>query len=246
MEGHGIYDFWLYKYAGVDQMTGRALYEPDLDKYYIGTTPVEGKTAFPTAYLVTINGKNYSTYHTYAKQDWSGSAIPDVYGSIGSNLSYKNFDFNVMCTYSIGGKTLDYSYQNLMSVTATPHALHKDLLKAWDGVPSGMTETSQNRIDAHGIPVINYGLSTYSDATSDRFLIDASYFVVKNVSLAYNFPKHITDRLDISNLALNLSVENLATFTKLTGMNPQQSFNGTNNNAFVTARVFSLGVNIKL
>ena len=245
MEGHGIYDFWMYQYAGVDQTTGRALYEPDLDKYYIGEA-VDGKTQFPSAYLVTIGDKNYSTYHTYAKKDWSGSAIPDLYGSFSTALSYKSFDLSMICTYSLGGKTLDYSYQSLMAVTATPHALHSDVLKAWDGVPAGMTETSPNRIDPNGIPVIDYGLSQYSDVISSRFLQDASYLVVKNIALNYNFSKNITDLLDISNLSVNVSVENLATFTKLQGMNPQQSFNGLNDNAFVTARVFSMGINIKL
>lgn len=245
MEGHGIYDFWMFQYVGVDQMTGNALYLPDLDKYYIGD-PVAGKTAFPSAYLVQIGDKNYSTYTTYAKKDWSGSAIPDIYGSFSTSLSYKSFDLSLICTYSMGGKTLDYSYQSLMSVTSTPHAIHADVLKAWDGIPAGITATSADRIDPKAIPVINYGLSTYNDALSTRFLQDASYLVVKNINLNYNLPKSITNRLDISNLSVNLSVENLATFTKLKGMNPQQSFAGTSENAFVTARVFSLGVNIKL
>jgi len=246
MEGHGIYDFWMYQYVGVDQMSGRALYQPDLDKYYIGTVAEAGKTQFPSAYLVTIGDKNYSTYTTYAKKDWSGSAIPDVYGSVSSSLSYKNFDLSMVCTYSVGGKTLDYSYQSLMTVTSTPHALHADLLKAWSGVPAGITETSSNRIDPSAVPVINYYLSTYNDALSTRFLQDASYLVLKNIGINYNFSRNITNKLDISNLAVSFSVENLATFTKLRGMNPQQSFAGTSDNAFVTARVFSMGINIKL
>lgn len=246
IEGHGIYDFFIYQYVGVDQMTGNALYLPDLDKYYIGTTAEAGKTQFPSAYLVQIGNKYYSTYTTYAKKDWSGSAIPDIYGSLSTSVSYKNFDLSMICTYSLGGKTLDYSYQSLMSVTSTPHAISADALRAWDGIPSGMTESSANRIDPKGIPVLNYGLSTYNDALSTRFLQNASYLVFKNINLNYNFPKSITDKLDISNLAINLSVENLATFTKLQGMNPQQSFAGTSDNAFVTARVFSMGINIKL
>ncbi|HCY42509.1 MAG TPA: SusC/RagA family TonB-linked outer membrane protein [Prolixibacteraceae bacterium] len=245
MEGHGIYDFWMFQYEGVDQMTGRSLYKPDLEKYYIGEA-VEGKTQFPAAYLVTIGDKNYSTYTTYAAKDWSGSAIPDLFGSFSTSLSYKSFDLSMICTYSIGGKTLDYSYQSLMSVSATPHAIHSDVLNAWDGVPAGMTETSADRIDPNGVPVVNYGLSTFNDATSTRFLLDASYLVVKNIGLNYNFSKNFTNRLDISNLSASLSVENLATFTKMRGMNPQQSYAGTNDNAFVTARVFSLGINIKL
>ena len=245
MEGHGIYDFWMFQFEGVDQMTGRALYQPDLEKYYIGEA-VEGKTQFPSAYLVQIGDKNYSTYTTYAAKDWSGSAIPDLFGSFSSSLSYKSFDLSMICTYSLGGKTLDYSYQSLMSVSATPHAIHSDVLNAWDGVPEGMTETSANRVDPNGVPVINYGLSTFNDALSTRFLQDASYLVIKNIGLNYNFSKNFTNRLDISNLSASLSVENLATFTKMRGMNPQQSYAGTNNNAFVTARVFSLGINIKL
>ena len=34
-EGHSIYEFWLYQYAGVDQMTGRSVYLPDFNAYYI-------------------------------------------------------------------------------------------------------------------------------------------------------------------------------------------------------------------
>ena len=30
-EGHSIYEFWLYQYAGVDQMTGRSVYLPDFN-----------------------------------------------------------------------------------------------------------------------------------------------------------------------------------------------------------------------
>lgn len=245
LEGHGIYDFWLYQYVGVDQMTGRCLYKPNLESYYIGD-PVEGKTAFPSQWLVQIGDKYYTTNTTYSERNWSGSAIPDVYGSFTTTLSYKNFDLSAIFTYSIGGKTLDYSYQSLMSVTANPHALHTDLLGSWNGAPSGMTESSPNRINPDGLPVINYELSTYSNATSTRFLQDASYLVIKNISLNYTLPSTVAKKLDLSALSLNLSVENLATITSLKGMNPQQSFAGTNNNAFVTARVFSVGLNVKL
>lgn len=244
-EGKGIYDFWLYQFEGVDQMTGRALYTPDLERYYIGDVAEEGKSKLPDDYLVQIGDKYYTTYTTYSKKDWSGSAIPKLYGSLNTSISYGNFDLSVLCTYSIGGKTLDYSYQSLMSVTANPSSLHKDLLNAWDGVPAGMTENSENRIDPNGIPAINYGLSSFNDATSTRFLKDASYFVIKNVSLGYTLPKRWVNALDISDLSVSLSVDNLATFTSLRGMNPQQSFSGLNNNAFVAARVLSLGVNVK-
>ncbi|MDX9854098.1 MAG: TonB-dependent receptor [Tenuifilaceae bacterium] len=244
LEGHSIYDFWLYQYVGVDQMTGNALYLPDLDQFYIDT-PEDGKTPIPSQYVVQINGKNYTTFTTYGKKDWSGSVIPDLFGSISNSFSYKGFDLSILLTYSLGGKTLDYSYQSLMTVSATPHALHKDVLNAWDGIPEGMTEESKNRIDKNGTPGLDFDKSSYNDALSTRFLVNSSYLVIKNVSLSYMLPKNLTSKFDASNLTLNASVENLATFTKLKGMNPQQSFSGLNQNAFVTARVFSLGLNLR-
>lgn len=245
VEGGGIYDFWMYQWAGVDQMTGRSLYKPNLENYFIGEAQ-EGKTQLPAQHVVQIGNDYYTTHYTYAERNWSGSAIPDFYGSFNTSLTYKNFNLSALFTYSIGGKTLDYSYRSLMSVTANPSALHSDLLKAWDGVPAGMTADSPNRIDPKGIPVVNYQLSEFNDATSSRFLIDATYFVVKNVALSYNLPRRIVNKMDLSAMSVNFSVDNLATFTKVQGMNPQQSFAGTNNNAFVTARVFSMGVNIRL
>lgn len=245
MEGHGIYDYWMYQYVGVDQMTGNCLYQPDLDKYYIGDA-VGGKSELPAEYVVQIGDKYYTTYTTYARKDWSGSAIPKVNGSISSSLSYKNLTLSVLMTYALGGKTIDYSYQSLMGVTSNPSALHKDLLNSWNGAPEGMTENSPNRIDPNGIPVVDFDRSSKNNATSSRFLQDGSYLVIKNVNLSYSFPKVLVRKIDLSGLSINASIENLATFTHLKGMNPQQSFAGTNDNAFVTARVFSLGINIKL
>ncbi|MDD2426375.1 MAG: SusC/RagA family TonB-linked outer membrane protein [Bacteroidales bacterium] len=246
MEGHDRYEFWLYQFAGIDQMTGNSLYLPDYERYYVGEAE-EGKNPIPEQWLVTINEENYTRNTTYAKRDWSGSAIPHLFGSFTTSLSYKNLDLSVLCTYSLGGKTLDYSYEDAMEVTANPHAVHKDILRAWDGVPAGITEGSPDRIDPKGIPVVNYQLSTYNnDQLSTRFLLNGSYLVIKNISLAYSLPQRFVNKLDISSVALNFSAENLATFTKMRGMDPQQAFTGLNNNGFVTARIFSLGINIKL
>lgn len=245
MEGHGIYDFWMYQFVGVDQMSGNSLYQPDLDKYYIGN-PVEGKSELPVENVVKIGDEYYTNFTTYARKDWSGTVIPKVNGSISSSLSYKNLSFSVLMTYALGGKTIDYSYQSLMSVTSNPSALHKDLLGSWNGVPEGMTDDSPNRIDPNGIPVADFDRSSKNNATSSRFLQDGSYLVIKNVNLSYTFPKTLVRKIDLGGLSINASIENLATFTHLKGMNPQQSFAGTNDNAFVTARVFSLGINIKL
>ncbi len=240
-EGHGVNEFYTFQYAGVDQMTGNALYIPDNDKY-----KPDDKTGAHYQYLVNINGQNYTTNATYAKRDWSGSPIPNVFGSFNTSLTYKNFVLSGVFTYALGGKVYDDSYYSMMSMSGSVYQMHNDLLKAWNGVPEGMTATSPNRIDSKGIPVVDFNRSTLNNAMSSRFLKDGSYFVIKNIALSYQLPANLLQRIDIKNARLNLSVENLATFTKLQGMNPQQSFNGRSLNAFVTPRVVSFGVNVGL
>ncbi|MEC4113399.1 SusC/RagA family TonB-linked outer membrane protein [Myroides pelagicus] len=243
VEGRSIYDFWLYQYAGVDQLTGDALYLVDDQAYNVnGSAP--GKDAVPDEYLVQIGDKYYSKHTTYAKRDWSGNALPTVDGSFSTTLTYKNFSLNGLFTYGIGGKTYDYAYASLMSVSAKPGAIHSDVLGAWDGTPSGMTADSANRLDPNGIPVVDYTRDDLASATSSRFLQDGDYLVIKNVSINYDFPKDFLKKVNISKMSLNLGVENLYTFSKLQGMNPQQSFGGINRNGYVTPRTFILGLNV--
>ncbi|MBO3099995.1 SusC/RagA family TonB-linked outer membrane protein [Gelidibacter pelagius] len=245
MEGRSIYDFYTYQFVGVDQMTGNALYEPDSETYNVNGSNPDAEL-IPAAFLTEINGQYYTTNTTYGKRDWSGSAIPKVYGSFNTEIGWNNFTLSGVFTYSLGGKTYDSSYSSLMAISGAPSALHADILKSWDGVPEGMTNTSPNRINPNGTPVVDFSRSSYNNATSDRFLQDGSYLVVKNINLNYKLSRQIVDRMSLKSMNFSLGVENLATFTKLKGMNPQQSFAGSSVNAFVTPRIFTFGVNVGL
>ena len=81
---------------------------------------------------------------------------------------------------------------------------------------------------------------------SDRWLMDGSYLMVKNVSVNYKFPQNICNKLDISALNLTLGVENLISTYNLKGSNPQASFNGSVSSSFNAARTFSVGINVTL
>lgn len=248
VEGGSVYDFWMYKYVGTDMMTGNALYLPGDNYYYPDTPEAErgDKIEFPSEdALVKINGQYYTTNTTYGQKDWSGSAIPSFYGGISTSFRWKDLNLSILGTYSLGGKNLDYSYQSLMTMTGSVHSLHKDVMKSWNGIPEGMTEDSPNRINKNQVPVFDYTRGNLVNATSDRFLHNASYFVLKNITLNYSLPKTFVRKFDLQDLSVSATVENLVTFTKMKGLNPQQNFNGTSDNAFVTPRVFTMGINVK-
>ena len=236
-EGHSIYEWWTYHFEGVDQMTGNSLYTLD---------PEQKDAAAQAGDLVTINGKDYTKNISYGKRDWRGTALPTVYGSFHTNLSWKDLSLNMLFTYSLGGKAYDASYANLMSTSAvSASALHEDILKSWSGVPEGMTETSPNRIDPNGIPVINDELSADNNAGGDRWLVSASYLVLKNITLSYNLPKRLLAPIGLSNLTVNAGIENAFTVTARKGLNPQYSFNGTQDDTYTTARIYNIGLTLK-
>jgi hypothetical protein len=120
------------------------------------------------------------------------------------------------------------------------------VLKSWNGVPEGMTETSANRVDPNGIPQINSQNDADNNASSSRWLTSSNYLVFKNLSLNYNLPRKWMHSIGLQSAGLNVTFENLVTFTARQGMNPQQSFSGSQGNYLVTPRVFSVGVNVKL
>lgn len=236
-EGHSIYEFYTYQFKGVDQTNGYSVYtlDPDLrDK------------AEKAGELVNINGTEYTYDYNYAKRDWCGSALPWVYGSFNTAITWKNFTLSALFTYSLGGKVYDSSYASLMSTSSASSASqnHKDILNSWTSQPSGMTEA--NRLDPNGIPIVDFERSKFNNSTSSRWLQDASYFVVKNINFGYRIPKRLTDKINVKGIILNASVENLVTITSLKGMNPQYDFTGGSNDTYGTARVFNLGVTLDL
>ncbi len=261
VEGRDRYAYFVYLFAGVDQLTGQSLYEFNSEDYYItDDDTADGTVLFGSATdeeglannlmaagnYVVINDTPYVYKTTYAKRDFYGSSLPNVYGSFNASLRWKSLSLSALFTYSLGGYTYDNVYAGLMSVGSTPHSMHRDLLNSWTQAPAGMTETDPNRIDPNGLPEINYGTSTDNNAgTSSRWLTDASYLVVKNVAISYDLPKKWAQALKMQGITLSATCENLATFTARQGMNPQQVFSGYQYNYLPTARVYSAAVSFK-
>ena len=253
--GKDRYAFYVYTFEGVDQMTGRSLYKFNSKDYFIKTADANGNEVVYgnaegtecTENYVIINGVPYSTNpSSQAMKEFHGSSIPKVYGSFNFNVSYKNFNLSTVFTYALGGKLIDGVYSNLMGVGKDAKAQHVDILKSWSGVPAGMTENSPNRIDPNGIPVINSDLTNYTYSTSSsQSLVPSDFLTLKNISVSYTLPKSIAQSLTMQSITLSATCENLFVKSYRKGLDPQQSFAGSQTNYLVTPRVFSASLNIK-
>lgn len=252
-EGRSLYEFYVYPWAGVDQLTGQSLYEIDKTSYDYFSYDDNYQLVFDeTKYnqqieaarqdgsLVEIDGKLYTTNYNHAGCVAAGSSIPTVYGSFGTSLSWKGLNVSALFTYGLGGKTLDSNYASYMLVGDSPGALHVDMLNAWKEAPEGMTADSPDRIDPNGIPQANSYLGGYSTcSTSTRFLTSSNYLVFKNLNVSYDLPRKWSNALQLQNINLGVSIDNLFTATRRKGMNPQQSYGGGQSTYFVTPRVYS-------
>ncbi len=222
MEGQSLYDYWLRQWYGVDPDDGLGLYyadDTDLDRDDI-----------------RIIGNDTLTYlAANARFDYSGSAIPDIIGGITNIISYKNFELIVLMTYQVGGLVYDGVYRNLMTYNDWGRSMHVDLQDAWKQ-PGDVTD----------IPRLDPSQTADNNAVSDRWLIDGTYLNLRSVNLSYRVPDHLSRRIQVQNLVVYATAENLYLFSKRKGMNIQQSFTGVTSNVYIPSRIFTFGLNVSL
>ena len=78
---------------------------------------------------------------------------------------------------------------------------------------------------------------------SDFWLYDASFIRLKNVELAYTFPKSFVEKLKLQNLRLVLTGTNLLTFDKVKVQDPESNATSTGQ-SYPQARTYTFGVNV--
>lgn len=198
---------------------------------WAGVNPENGN---PQWYKDNDKGQKVVT-ETYsdATQYVQKSALPDLVGGISNTFTYKQFELSALLSYSLGGKILDGDYTSMMHNGNSPgRTWSAEMLNHW--TPEN-TDTDVPRLTTD-----NLGWTQ----TSTRFLYDATYARLKNVSLSYSLPKALVSRMNINNLRFTLSGENLLTFYGHKGMDPEQTVNGATYFRYPAMRTFSAGVNL--
>ena len=214
-EGMPIYTYYMTKSAGVDPTNGTELYWA-YDKDADGNITREYIT------------DDYSTAN--ACKYYLDSRIPDLFGSIGTDLRYKGFSLAILTTYSIGGKIYDGLYNSSMNLTYLSSNWNKNVLRRWQK-PGDVTDVP--RVEIAG-----------THLTTDRYLIDASYFAIKNITLAYQVPRSFTNKLGINSVKVFGSADNVALFTHLNGMDPQYNFTGGTNYDYSPNKTYTIGLEV--
>ncbi|RLJ23076.1 TonB-linked SusC/RagA family outer membrane protein [Chryseobacterium sp. 7] len=221
--GHSIYDYWLRQWYGVDPADGSPLFLAA--DAYANTTAAD---------IRTVNGQKVTTNFNKAKYDYSGTAIPDLFGSFGTSITYKQWALTAMFTYQLGGKTYDSNYAALMSSYSQGGALSTDILDRWT-TPGQITD----------VPALNSSTYTSSNAgNSSRWLVSSDFLTFRQATLSYSFSPETLSQLGVTGLRILVSGENIWSKTARKGLEPSQAFNGTASNRYTPARVVTIGFNV--
>ena len=193
---------------------------------YAGVNPANGNLLF-----VDINGDLTENPTDGDRRATGKSLFPTFQGGFGFDLEYDGFFLNTLFTYAADQYRFDYNYQNLMdprNVGDFPGS--NDLFNAW---------TPNNRNTT--VPALA-ATNLDSQDLSDRFLRDASYLRLRNVTVGYSFPERFLDDVFLKGLTVRVIAENYLTFTNWRGLDPERSVSGEAIGFYPTPKILTFGI----
>ena len=169
-----------------------------------------------------------------------GDPNPDIFGNIFTSLNWKHFTLDVLFKYSIGNDVFNYQRSQLEAgnnlwnqTTAMANRWTYD--KQATDVPRAVLTSSSEWVN--------------NERFSDRWIENGSFLKLKNVRLTYDLPLSLSW---LQGLAVWAEANNLVTFSKYTGSDPEFSvgnstlYQGIDAGMLPTSRSFNFGVTINL
>jgi len=230
--GGDVYQFYMREWAGVNPDNGRPMWFVNE-----ASNDVEEPEGLSSSFSDPHgSGRVVTSVYKDAERIKMGSALPEFYGGISNNVSYKNFDLSFYFYYSLGGQVYNYDYAgNMHDGTQPGYNLAVDAANSW---------TPNNKFTDVPRYVVNN--QDQGNQLSSRFLEDVSFLRLKNVSLSYNLPSELIQKFKLKGARLTVSAENLWTLSSFKGFDPEGAINGTTNNNIPGVKVVNVGVKIDL
>jgi len=213
--------FWGLKTDGIFQN------QEEIDAHAVQPDAQPGDIRY-----VDVDGDGVIEFGSEDDQTVIGKPIPDVTMGLSLNLNYKQFDFGTTLYASIGND-IARSYERFLTYSNKP-TLYLD---RWTGegtsntVPRASTNASNNRL------------------FSDFFVEDGSYLRIQNIQIGYSLPDSLLEKIHLERFRLYFAINNLYTFTKYSGYNPDVSNSnptgaGVDLGQYPLARTFTTGINV--
>ncbi|MFD1602102.1 SusC/RagA family TonB-linked outer membrane protein [Flavobacterium artemisiae] len=227
--GQPIGQFYGYKVIG--------RFEKATDFYYKDASGIVKPTALPEGMQIGENGVWIGDYMfedvnkdgVINEKDagYIGNPNPDFTFGVNNSFSFLGFDVSVLVTGSYGNDVLNYQRRWLENPRENTNLFKSALgyaqLELID--PNGPNDYRNVQIVGGDPYMPRIGASSASSASnyrlSNRFVEDGSYVRIKNISIGYNLPKNLYSKYGISNIKVYSNMQNVLTFTKYKGYDPE-------------------------
>ena len=233
--GHPWYSYYIYRTDGIFRS------QEEIDRYVSKNAETgEVMQVQPNAKVGDLKfiDTNGDGVITDADKVLTGCYTPKQTFSFGASLDWKGFDFSFM----FQGVAGNYIYNGTKQMGMNGHGgdfgnLIEDVFDTWDFNPSG------SKYPRLGLAEDNNGNYT---KFSDAFLEKGDYLRLKNITLGYTLPKHIARHIGLTNgsLRVYVSIDNVATITGYSGIDPEVGNYGLDAGIYPSSRFFNFGVNL--
>ncbi|MBR4756152.1 MAG: TonB-dependent receptor, partial [Bacteroidales bacterium] len=270
--GKPLYNFYGYVVDGVYESYQDILNSPKAEKYPEDNVFSRNNTVWvgDIKYkdISGPDGKSDGVINEYDRTD-IGSPLPLFTFGWTNTFTYKNLDLSIFLNGSYGNKVLNYNAitlthmnsawtNQLRSVSDRARLEVIDPYKVYDGtdgIYNWYDDITNVRVANPGtkIPRPTTGDPNDNDRISDRYVEDGSYLRIKNVTLGYTFPKRMLQKAGIQALRTYVNIQNLYTFTKYTGYDPEVGAStqdssgltyGLDNGRYPSPTLYSFGVSL--
>lgn len=169
-----------------------------------------------------------------------GDPNPDFIYGMTNEFSWKNFDLSILISGQVGGDIINSNYEHTLNIDGCFNVLKK-VANRW--------RSPENPGDGQ-VPRTKAGTTELFRFNNSSWVYDASYLTIKNITLGYTIP--IKPSQYLSKLRVYVTAQQLVTFTKYPGMNPEIAMNedmgwnglGVDRTTYPVPRTFSIGCNI--
>jgi TonB-linked SusC/RagA family outer membrane protein len=234
-QGESLNSLYGFQYWGVNPANGFPVY------YKADGSLVQGNPASQSYSVFDPNNpSNTSTGATLTQADKKilGNTIPKYFGGFSSRMSYKNVDLSFLIRFSGGNKIFNSTRRELMNQNLNNNGT--EILGRWQS-PSNPGDGWTPILYANS----NTFLNQSSNATT-RFVEDGDFISFDNITLGYNFPKKLMEKIKVENIRLFVQGQNLFMITDYKGLDPEMETAGVDINGTPRGKIFSMGINVKL
>lgn len=164
-------------------------------------------------------------------RDFIGNPNPMLMYGFNFSAEFKNFDLGIFFQ-GVSGVEKYNDLKKILDFDTRPFNSTTNVLNAWDGAGS-----------SNSIPRVSF-TDNGSSKVSSIFVEDASYLRLKNIELGYTF-NTLADKLglNIQELRVYFSAQNLFTITNYGGLDPESS-GLVDQGTFPLSQVFTLGFHL--